>query len=60
VVVVVVVVLVVCDVLKESINGNWMHDFMFTNSDYLILETVLNFSFLYKRSGNVVVLYVIP
>jgi hypothetical protein len=51
---------VVCDVLKESINGSWMHDFMFTNSDYLILETVLNLSFLDNRSGNVVTRYVIP
>jgi len=44
----------VCDVLKESISGNWMPDFMCTSSDCLILETVLNLSFLDNRSGSVV------
>jgi len=45
---------VVCDVLKESISGNWVPYFMFTSSDCLILETDLNLFFSDNRSGSVV------
>ena len=54
-----VVVVVVCDVLKESVSGNWLHDFMFSRSDCLLLETVLHLSFFDNRSGSVVALNVI-